>query len=98
MQLGEITLSQVAVFIGILTTILGVFAPTLLKYKAIVEGVKCLLRSQMTNIYYRHKDEKKIRQYEWENFAFLYKAYKALGGNSFIDEIFEVVKTWEIVT
>lgn len=98
MQLGDITLSQLAFFIGVVTTILGVFMPALLKFKAIIEGVRCLLRSQMTNIYYRHKDEKTIRQYEWENFASLYKAYKALGGNSFIDEIFEVVQTWEIVT
>lgn len=98
MQLGDITLSQVAVFIGVVTTILGVITPALLKYKAVIEGIRCLLRSQMTNIYYHHKDEKKIRQYEWENFAFLYKAYKALKGNSFIDEIYEIVKTWEIVT
>lgn len=47
---------------------------------------------------YKHKDREKIRQYELENFVFLYKAYKALKGNSFIDKIYNEVMTWEVIT
>lgn len=62
----------------------------------ITEGEKCHLRSDMLQTYYRHKAEKRIRQYERENFDKLFKAYRALGGNSFIEDIYKEVKTWTI--
>ena len=64
----------------------------------IKEGQKCLLRSEMLRIYYHHRVSAKIRQYEYENFIFLYEAYKALGGNSFIDHIYKEVQEWEVVS
>lgn len=63
----------------------------------LMNGVKCQLRSEMLHIYYKHKDVKKIRQYELENFVYLYKAYKALRGNSFIDKIYKEVMEWEVL-
>lgn len=62
------------------------------------EGQKCLLRAEMLKIYYHNKDQKKIRQFELQNFLLMYQAYKALGGNSFIDEVYEAVTSWEIIT
>ena len=62
------------------------------------EGQKCQLRADMLRTYYKHKDTDKIRQYEYENFLYEYKAYKALGGNSFIERIKREVDTWEVVT
>lgn len=64
----------------------------------LINGMKCQLRSDMLHIYYLHKDSKRIRQYEMENFVYLYKAYKALGGNSFVDKINREVMDWEVVT
>ena len=64
----------------------------------LVNGMKCQLRSAMLDIYYQHKEEKRIRQYMLQNFVYLYKAYKALGGNSFIDKIYKEVMTWEVGT
>lgn len=64
--------------------------------KAIQEGQKCLLRSDMLRTYYHNNPTDTIRQYEAENFELEYKAYKALGGNSFIDRIHEEVKTWDV--
>ena len=64
--------------------------------RSITEGYRCHLRSDMLHTYYQHKDAKRIRQYELENFIKLYDAYKALGGNSFIDDIYEEVLTWAI--
>lgn len=63
-----------------------------------VEGEKCLLRSEMLHTYYKHLESKKIRQYEFENFIKLYEAYKSLGGNSFIDVVYEEVKEWKIIS
>lgn len=64
----------------------------------LIKGMRCQLRSDMLHIYYANKDEKKIRQYELENFVYLYKAYKALKGNSFIDKIYTEVMSWEVIT
>lgn len=66
------------------------------KQESVSEGQRCQLRSDMLRTYYKHKDEKKIRQYELENFILMYKAYKALKGNSFIDIIHEEVIEWEV--
>lgn len=62
------------------------------------EGQKALLRADMLRTYYHHNEHDSIRQYEYENFILEYKAYKALGGNSFIDKIYDEVKTWDITT
>ncbi len=66
--------------------------------KKIIKAQRCQLRSEMLRTYYHNRETKQIRQYEYENFVFLYEAYKALKGNSFIDKIYNEIKTWEIVT
>ena len=65
-------------------------------FNAVLSGLKCLLRADMLRIYYKHSAENSIRQHERENFESEYKAYKALGGNSFIDDIYQEVKKWEV--
>lgn len=92
------TLTTIVTFITEIGVLFGVVAWVLSRVKHTAEGVKCLLRSDMLHIYYRHKDSEKIRQYEYENFEMLYKAYKALGGNSFIDKIYKELQSWEIVS
>lgn len=63
------------------------------------EGQKCLLRSNMLSIYYHAKENNGvIRQYEFENFALLYAAYKAEKGNSFVDKIKSEVFDMEVVS
>lgn len=91
-------LHTIALFIGEIGVLLGVIIPVIVWIKKIATGTKCQLRNEMLHIYYHNKDDKRIRQYEYENFVFLYEAYKALHGNSFIDKIYEEVKTWEIIT
>ena len=71
--------------------------PVWVSNSKIKNGTKCQLRSEMLRIYYKHKDEETIRQYEYENFVFLYEAYKSLKGNSFIDKIYNDIKEWEVV-
>jgi hypothetical protein len=65
--------------------------------KKIIKAQRCQLRSEMLRIYYRNQDKKTIRQYEYENFVFLYEAYRALRGNSFIEKIYNELKTWTII-
>lgn len=92
------SLHTIALFIGEIGVLLGVIIPVIVWTKKIADGTKCQLRNEMLHIYYHNKDDKRIRQYEYENFVYLYEAYKALHGNSFIDKIYEEVKTWEIIT
>ena len=84
--------------IGEIVTIVGIITPIFILINKLIEGVKCQLRSDMLRIYYAHLNDKTIRQYEYENFVKLYEAYKALKGNSFIDKIYEEVKSWQIVS
>lgn len=91
-------ISILVTFIGELGVLVGVLIPVVGAIKKISNGTKCQLRSEMLRIYYHHRESKEIRQYEYENFVMLYEAYKALKGNSFIDKIYEEVKTWEVVT
>lgn len=84
-------------FISEIGVLLGMFVPVVLRIQKIVEGQRCQLRSEMLQTYYRHRDDEKIRQYEYENFVFCYEAYKALKGNSFIDKIYSEVKKWEVL-
>lgn len=66
--------------------------------KNIRDGQRCLLRSDMLVAYYHHKDTGHIRQYERQNFDLEYEAYKALGGNSFIDDVYTEVRKWKVDT
>ena len=61
------------------------------------EGQRCLLRSEIVRIYYRHHDDRKLREYEFKNMEQCYRAYRALGGNSFVERIYEEMREWDIV-
>ena len=91
-------LSTLATLVAEISVLLGVIIPVIVCVVKIADGQKCLLRTDMLQIYYHNRESGVIRQYEYENFVMLYEAYKALKGNSFIDKIYSEVKTWEIVT
>ena len=62
------------------------------------EGIKCLLRDAVLAIYFEGRDTKTMDEFVFESLVLKYKAYKALGGNSFIDKLYkEMTETWEIV-
>ena len=98
-------LSQISSFCSVITVIfttLILFIKPLrekiLGLNLIKEGLKCLLRSEILHIYYKNREQKTIRQYEYENFTFCYKAYKSLKGNSFTDHINNEIKEWEVIS
>lgn len=86
-----------ASFIGELAVLIGAISPMWVAMRKLKEGVKCQLRSEMLQIYYRNAEAKTIRQYEYETFVLLYDAYKALNGNSFIDKVYAEVQEWKVV-
>ena len=88
----------VGIVITEIVALVGVLIPVISNNNKAKKGRRCLLRSKMLETYYENRDGKTIRQYEYENFIMLYEAYKALKGNSFIDKIYDDVKTWKIIT
>lgn len=92
------TLTSIVALITEAGVLIGVIVPVFVAIKKINNGQRCLLRSDMLRIYYHHRERQTIRQYEYENFVYLYEAYKALKGNSFIDKIYSEVKTWEVIS
>lgn len=92
------TLSTIATLITEIGILLGVIIPVIVFVERIANGMKCQHRTDMLRIYYAHLETRTIRQYEYENFVMLYKSYKALKGNSFIDKIYKEVQTWKVVT
>lgn len=93
------TLNNVTVVLGTIELIFGlILIPLFIFIKNLANGMRCQLRNDMLHIYYNNKEAKEIRQYELENFIYLYKAYKSLKGNSFIDKIYKEVMTWKVIT
>ncbi len=92
------SLSVFVAFVGELAVLFSVITPVIVWTRKIADGTRCQLRSEMLRIYYHNREKQTIRQYEYENFVFLYEAYKALKGNSFIDKIYKEVQSWEIIT
>ena len=92
-------MEQMMTIMGVVEAIFGlILIPLFVFIFNLANGMKCQLRNDMLHIYYSNKDAKKIRQYELENFVLLYKAYKSLKGNSFIDKIYKEVMTWDVIT
>ena len=92
---------SIATIVALATEIIaliGVITPIIAWIRKLAEGTKCQLRSEMLRIYYHNRENEEIRQYEYENFVFLYEAYKALKGNSFIDKIYKEVQKWKVIS
>ena len=90
--------SEITVILAALAMLIKPIRSKLLGLDKRTDALKCQLRHDMLHTYYRHRDDRTIRQYELEDFLFLYRGYKALGGNSFIDRIKSDIDEWEVVS
>ena len=90
--------SEITVILGALALLIKPLRNNILGLDKLVDALKCELRHDMLHAYYRHRGDKFIRQYELEDFLYLYRGYKALGGNSFIDKIKSEIDEWEVRT
>lgn len=63
---------------------------------AIKEALKYLIQSNLTNTYYAYEKIGKIPDYVYKNWLNLFKIYKALDGNEFIDKLAEKISKWEL--
>lgn len=90
--------SEFTVIVGAIALMIKPIREKLLGTSLTKEGIKCLLRAEMLHTYYTHKNERQIRQYDFENFIACYNAYKQLGGNSFVDHIRSELDEWEVIS
>lgn len=91
-------LTVIATIVSELLIIAGAVIPVIVWVTRIVDGQRCQLRTAMLNTYYHCRDKETIRQYERENFDKLYAAYKKLGGNSFVDDIYREIRSYTVIT
>lgn len=94
----EFAVSNIDLIVTELITLAPIVIAIVVWFKRIIEGMRCQLRADMLDIYYKCKETGEIRQYEAEHFEKCYHAYKALKGNSFIDEIYKKVHAWTVNT
>ena len=92
------TIANIIGYVGAICGVIAIIRKCFKEQAKIREGQKCQLRTDMLRTYHKNKESRKLRQYEAENFVMMYQAYKAMGGNSFIDEIYEHVTKWEVET
>lgn len=68
------------------------------KYQlAQTRAIKCSLRNDILEIWDKCRVEKKITKYQLQALELSYTEYKKLKGNSFVDDIHERVKLFEII-
>ena len=62
-----------------------------------IEASKCSLRNDILDIYDRCKNTKQITHYQLESLEYSAQLYKRLKGNSFVEEIVERTKDFELI-
>lgn len=82
--------TQIIFLIGVLGTLATFILVT-------IEGVKCSLRNDILQIYDLCKDEKKISTFQYEALLKSAELYFKLRGNSFVKEIVNKIKSWEVI-
>lgn len=80
-----------------LVFLLGVFGSLATFIFITIEGVKCSLRNDILQIYDMCKKEEKITEYQLEALLMSAELYSKLRGNSFVKEIVEKIKKWEVI-
>lgn len=80
--------TQIVFFIGGAAGFIGIL-------KANKEATKCSLRNDILQIYNECKDKREISLYQLDAISLSYELYKKLKGNSFVEEIYNEIKTFK---
>lgn len=100
-MINEIVMKVILTIVGfIVTGVLGYLVAKVKEYKQKdnnqEKALKCLLRSAITSKYYVYTELGAIPIYEKENLTYIYEQYKAMGGNSYIDNIMKEIESLPI--
>lgn len=61
------------------------------------EALLCLLRNQITEIYYRYLPSREMPAHQYKNMILLSDAYSHEGGNTYVSAIVGKMKAWKII-
>lgn len=81
----------------IITAFVGELGALWAFVQLIKKAILCVLRNDILDIYDRCKESGKITHYQLQSIKYSYAIYKKLGGNSFVDEIIEKAKKFELI-
>ena len=70
------TCSEITVILAALAMLIKPIRNKLLGLDKLTDALKCQRRHDMLHTYYRHREGRTIRQYELEDFLYLYRATK----------------------
>lgn len=82
--------TQIVFAISILLTVIAYFIVS-------IEGIKCSLRNDILQMYEMGKKDRKISTYQYEAILQSAELYSKLRGNSFVKEIVNKIKSWEVI-
>lgn len=68
------------------------------KLEMLIKSSNDMLRKDIVRIYYKYLSYEKILQYDKEFVCAVYQDYHSQGGNSFIDGIMKIIRTWLVVS
>lgn len=77
--------------------LIGILSAFFVFIKAMIEGIKCSLRNDILDIFDKCKDNKKITHYQLDAILHSSDLYFKLKGNSFVKEVVQKVRTYEII-
>lgn len=81
----------------ILVFLVGLFGTLLTFIFYMIEATKCSLRNDILTIYDKSKDSKKITHYQLEAMEHSAEIYFKLRGNSFVKDVLERSKQFELI-
>lgn len=105
----NITIEQIASFLAFLVGLIGGIEFLLARLKKCIKSslndefksynnvLLDLLRTEMMEIYYEYKDNKKIPLLMKKQWNLCFDTYTGKGGNSFIIDLKKEIDTWEVV-
>lgn len=81
----------------LITFFVGEIGALFLFANSIHKASKCSLRNDILDIYDRCKDTRKITYYQLQSAEYSFEIYKKLKGNSFIEEIINKMRNFELI-
>ena len=81
----------------LITFVCGVLSTFFMFIKTMVRAIRCSLRNDILTIYDRCKEDKRITKYQLEAIKQSAEIYFKLKGNSFVKDVIERVKQFELI-
>ncbi len=80
-----------------LVFLLGIITTLFTFCRSMIEATKCSLRNDILDIYDRCKETKQITHYQLESIKYSSDLYFKLKGNSFVHDVVDRVKQFELI-